>query len=76
VQARLCLLAAHLDGLNLPHHGIAVHVLRQPHDTVGDREDGTIARLVLPVLPDEERGGREAGQMQGQPLQKRGQLHL
>ncbi len=46
--------AADLHRAELAHRGVAIDVLRQPEDAVGDRED-RVPRLVFGVFADEER---------------------
>ncbi len=70
------LLTAQLHDLELPHHGIAFRVLRQPEQSVGHREHRIIAKLAVRVLPDQERRRLPGGEENREPVDERLELDV
>ena len=74
VQSRHRVLPAHFQDLQFSHHGISLHILRKPEETIGDGEQRIVANLFRDIFADQKRRGFPTGEKLGETLDER--LHF
>src|ERR1017187_9982796 len=76
VQSRHRVLPAHFHDLQFSHHGISLHILRKPEETIGDGEQRIVPDLRRVIFANQKRRGFPTSKKLGEALDERLQLYF